>query len=163
MRGIYSYLWVVAHEEGHRYYRNTPDPTDTSHSIDADNGPMDSDHDGLSDAWEIAHNLNPNRQDTCKISTPDSGETSGDEQILAEIFAYGKMKGSNSAVGWVPGIANIGGFLAAGWRDTAWKFDWADDGVNYGAASPTVPFPWIYGSNLPDPPTNALWGFLPAH
>ena len=51
----------------------------------------DTDHDGMSDAWEMAHGLNPN------LASDGNLDRNGDGYTNLEAYLYGMAEGSGSA------------------------------------------------------------------
>lgn len=119
IKGILSYLYVYGHELGHLaaytqrvqvpYIDGTPPA-----------GVVDSDGDGVPDAWEIAHHLDPEDPDTAKYYTQSGGVDNGkgDAENLASMIGLGRMVQ----------YSNL------------WQQDWADLGIQYGKQPTYVPF-----------------------
>lgn len=109
LAGIDHYIYTCAHETGHQViflgggiYNFNADPAHTS--------PISADGDNVSDAWEPNHHLNPNSSDTANAYGIQGNGDQGDTEVLADVQA-------------LPVLFQ---------QISAWKQDWADDGLQWG-------------------------------
>ncbi len=125
IEGVYGYIYSCAHETGHQIlllqggvYNFGADPVHTA--------PISADGDNVSDAWEPNHHLNPYSSDTANAYGVQSNGDKGDNEVLADVQA-------------LPVIFQ---------QANAWKQDWADGGVQWGANTYSTGSPsgfyWVF-------------------
>lgn len=139
VKGIYSYLYINAHEKKHNDLQISNDciaPTyDGSTPPDA---PADTDGDWMTDAAEAKYHLDYKRRDTTGYYSDRNFFPEGRQYTNADTEA----------------ICDIAGLNAVLSNPNAWQKDWSDAGVQYGARGAYFPYEYVpaYGaspSNLP--------------